>query len=138
MLEQLSWAARWVRGLHQWLQGPDAREARGLKLLKEWLSPEQLAQYDANSFFDVTGCDSGTRYRIHHGAAMNVVEIDDVGRACAGWCFIPKACLVAGDVMLAQKLALETDEHGALAIARNFAPHSASAVQLAARSDRHG
>jgi hypothetical protein len=30
--------------------------------------------------------------------------------------------LVAGDVMLAQKIALETDEKTALAVARRFAP----------------
>jgi hypothetical protein len=30
--------------------------------------------------------------------------------------------LVAGDVMLAQKIALETDERGALAAANNFRP----------------
>jgi hypothetical protein len=32
------------------------REARGVKLLKEWLSPEQFAQYDAKSYFEVIGC----------------------------------------------------------------------------------
>jgi len=125
---QLSSAARWLRGLWEKFQsaGPSATEARGLELLKEWLSPEQLAQYNANGFFDVTGCDSGKRYRIHHGAAMNIVEIDDVGGVRTGWCFIPKACIVAGDVMLAQKIFLETDERGALAIAKNFRPNSRS------------
>jgi hypothetical protein len=128
MFEQLSLAARWVRGLREKVRSahPNVREARGLKLLKEWLSPEQLAQYNSSGFFDVIGCDSGTRYRVHHGAAMNVVEIDDVGGILAGWCFIPKACLVAGDVMLAQKIALETDEHGALAVARSFTPNHRS------------
>jgi hypothetical protein len=125
MFEQLALAARWVRGLHEKYQSrSNAREARGLKLLKEWLAPAQLSQYDANGFFEVTGCDSGKRYRVHYGAAMNVVEIDEAGHVCAGWCFIPKACLVAGDVMLAQKIALETDERAALAIAKNFTPNS--------------
>src|SRR5437660_7791270 len=126
MFVQLSSAARWLRGLWEKFQsaGPSATEARGLNLLKEWLSPEQLAQYDANGFFDVIGCDSGKRYRIHHGAAMNVVEIDDADHARAGWCFIPRACLVAGDIMLAQKIALETDERGVLAVANNFTPNS--------------
>jgi hypothetical protein len=128
MFEQLSLAARWVRDLREKVRSahPNVREARGLKLLKEWLSPEQLAQYNSSGFFDVIGCDSGNRYRVHHGAAMNVVEIDDVGGILAGWCFIPKACLVAGDVMLAQKIALETDEHGALAVARSFTPNHRS------------
>src|SRR5713226_7845959 len=31
------------------------REARGLELLKKWLSPEQFAQYDEKSYFEVIG-----------------------------------------------------------------------------------
>jgi hypothetical protein len=96
------------------------REARGLKLLKEWLSPQQFAQYDAKSYFEVTGCHSGKRFRISHGISMNVHELDCAGRPCVGWCFAPKGYLAAGDVMLAQKIALETDERGALAVANYF------------------
>jgi hypothetical protein len=33
---------------------------------------------------------------------------------------VPEGYLVAGDVMLAQKIALETDERGALQLANNF------------------
>src|SRR5258708_39920321 len=122
MFEQLLLATRWARGLRERFQGarPDTRDARGLKLLKEWLSPEQFAQYDANSYFEVTGCHSGKRYRISHGAAMNIHEIDGAGCPRGGWCFVPKGHLVAGDVMLAQKIALETDERGALAVANKF------------------
>jgi hypothetical protein len=36
-----------------------------------------------------------------------------------GWCFVPKGSLVAGD--LAQKIALETNERAALAVANRFA-----------------
>jgi len=96
------------------------REARGLELLKEWLSPEQFAQYDAKSYFEVTGCHSGKLYRIRHGTSMNIHELDGAGRPRVGWCFAPKGHLVAGDVMLAQKIALETDERGALAVANRF------------------
>jgi hypothetical protein len=39
-----------------------------------------------------------------------------------GWCFVPNDHLVAVDVMLAQKIGLETDERGALATANNFTP----------------
>ncbi len=56
------------------------REARGLELLKEWLSPEQFAQYAAKSYFEVTGCHSGKRYRISHGTSMNIHELDGSGR----------------------------------------------------------
>ena len=96
------------------------REARGLELLKEWLSPEQFAQYDAKSYFEVTGCHSGKRYRVSRGTSMNIHELDGAGCPCVGWCFVPKGHLVAGDIMLAQKIALETDERGALAAANRF------------------
>jgi hypothetical protein len=108
----------WYRELGQ----ENESETRGLRLLREWLSPEQLAQYNAHKYFDVTGCHSGKRYRIRHGAGTNIHELDEVGRPTAGWCFVPRDCLVAGDVMLAQKISLETNERGALAVAKNFAP----------------
>jgi len=95
-------------------------EARGQVLLREWLSPGQLAQYDEHGYFDVTGCQSGKRYRIREGVGMNVYELDAFGGALGGWCFVPKDNLVAGDVMLAQKIALETSEQIALLVARRF------------------
>ena len=101
----------------------DIRQARGISLLREWLSPEQSAQFDASKCFDVVGCDSGRRYRIRHGTGTNVHEIDDGGRPVMGWCFVPSGPLVAGDVMLAQKIALETDERAALAVANRFPVH---------------
>ena len=96
-------------------------EIRAVNLLKEWLSPEQLAQYESDRYFDVIGRQSGKRYRIRYGTAMNIREMDPRGRAAVGWCFVPHGTLVAGDVMLAQKIALETDERSALAVARKFA-----------------
>jgi hypothetical protein len=95
-------------------------EARGLALLKDWLAPDQLAQYNAHGHFDVTGCHSGKRYRIRHGVGMNIYELDCYGRPLVGWCFVPKDNLVAGDVMLAQKIALETSEWTALLVAKSF------------------
>ena len=97
-------------------------EARGLRLLRGWLSPEQRAQFDAKNYFDVIGCDSGKRYRIHYGTVMNVYEIDDAGRRKVCWCFVPIGRLVAGDIMLTQKIALETNEFSALAVANRFQP----------------
>jgi hypothetical protein len=118
-------SSRCARSVREWLYDPgrlNETETRGVKLLKEWLSKEQLAQYEQHKYFDVTGCHSGKRYRIRHGTGTNVYELDGAGRPRAGWCFVPKDYLVAGDVMLAQKIALETDELGALAIANNFLP----------------
>jgi hypothetical protein len=126
---QLRWlftsATRGAQTIWDWyreLGHENDSEARGLRLLRGWLSPVQLAQYDTYRYFDVIGCHSGKRYRIRHGTATNIHELDDAGDPTAGWCFVPRDYLVAGDVMLAQKIALETNERGALAVARNFAP----------------
>src|SRR5207248_9946827 len=97
-------------------------ESHDVKLLKEWLYKEKHAQYEQQQYYDVTGSHRRKRYRIRHGTGTNVYELDGAGRPRAGWCFDPKDYLVAGDVMLAQKIALETDELGALAIANNFLP----------------
>ena len=79
-------------------------------------------QYDAHGYFEVVGCQTGKRYRIYSGNGNNVIELDDAGLRRTGWCFLPCDHLVATDVMLAQKIALETDERGALAVAHNFTP----------------
>jgi hypothetical protein len=111
-----------VRRARYWELHASSREpeARGLTLLREWLSPEQRAQFDAERYFDVIGCHSGKRYRIRYGTSANVDELDDAGVPRMGWCFVPNAYLVAGDVMLAQKIALETNERAALAVANRF------------------
>jgi hypothetical protein len=57
---------------------------------------------------------------------MNVHEMDDAGDSKSGWCFVPNRRLVAGDVMLAQKIALETSENSALAVANKFPPNQAT------------
>src|SRR4029077_21028393 len=51
-----------------------------------------------------------------------IIELDDAALPRTGWCFVPRVPLVAGDVMLAQKIALETDERSARAVAINFTP----------------
>ena len=80
----------------------------------------QRAQFDASKYFDVVGCDSGRRYRIHYGRVTNVHQIDEAGQPVTGWCFAPSGGLVAGDVMLVQKIALETTEQTTLAAANRF------------------
>jgi hypothetical protein len=105
-----------------------ARDTRGIALLREWLSPMQRAQFDASKSFDVVGCDSGRRYRILYGRVTNVHEI---GQPVTGWCFVPSGHLVAGDVLLTQKIALETNERATLAVTNRFnvqvPPHSPDA-----------
>lgn len=97
-------------------------EARALTLLKEWLSPKQRDCFERFRYFDVIGSDTGTRYRIHHGIQTNIEELNGTGQQVCKWCFVPDGDLVAGDVMLAQKIALETNERDALSVAhRSFA-----------------
>lgn len=48
---------------------------------------------------------------------MNVSELDRNGQEVARLCFVPDGRLPIGDVMLAQKIALETNEPGALKVA---------------------
>jgi hypothetical protein len=92
-------------------------EERARSLLKEWLSPSQLARYATDGLFEVTGCHTGKRYRIRHDRQMNIDELDERGVRVAVLCFGPTGQLPVSDIMLAQKIALETDEQAALVIA---------------------
>jgi hypothetical protein len=85
-----------------------------------WLTTEQCAHFDRLGYFDVIGSVSGKKYRIHFGVSANVQEIGENGAPNVGWCFVPDGYLVPGDVMLAQKIALETSEYAALAVANKF------------------
>jgi hypothetical protein len=92
-------------------------EQRAYTLLKEWLSPEQIARFESYGYFEVSGSHSGKCYRIRRDRNMNIDELDGDGSRVAVWCFGPVGQLPLGDNMLAQKIALETDEQAALAVA---------------------
>ena len=77
-------------------------EQKALSLLKEWLSPAQRAQYERDGHFEV-----------------NIDEFSEHGALVAVWCFGPHGYLPVGDVMLAQKIALETNETAALQVANS-------------------
>jgi hypothetical protein len=97
-------------------------EQKAFALLRLWLSPEQAKQYRSYRYFEVIGSDTGKRYRIRHGSAMNVDELDSFGNRVCEWCFLPEGKLAAGDIMLAQKIALEAFESQALAVANRASP----------------
>ena len=113
---------RALRGLYESYSTEKLPEVRARRLLREWLSPEQNAQLEQSGYFEVTGGRTGKRYRIMEGNCANVFELDEKGEPARGWCFVPAGGLENGDVMLAQKIALETDEKGALALANRFPP----------------
>jgi hypothetical protein len=92
-----------------------ARE-RAKALLLANLSAQQRSDYMKHQSFRVIGSEGGW-YRINYGRAMNVDKISRWGRKICRYCFLPHGGLVEEDVMLAQKIALETNEKAALAIA---------------------
>lgn len=100
--------------------GSPEAQARGIELLKESLTPAQRQSYEVDRHFEVRGSDTGTRYRIKHGRQMNIDVLDANGNRVHGICFLPVGGLVAGDCMLAQKLALELEETEALKVANRF------------------
>ena len=111
-----------VRGLIRSLDADTASSrlaanARGIELLGQCLSPTRREQYEKCNYFDVIGGDSGKRYRIRHGHQMNVEVFDKNGTRAHLLCFMPAGRLPVGDVMLAQKIALELFETEALKVA---------------------
>lgn len=97
----------------------DNREAydKGFKLFQDNLTPVQRSQFEHTKWFDVVGSDSGKTYRIHQGTSMNVGELNKDGEEVNRWCFRPEGNLVLGDILLAQKILLETCEKEVLKIA---------------------
>jgi hypothetical protein len=122
------WSAETWRGLSShaigevWIQSRprDNRQqynlaiSTSIKLLRDWLTPEQLADFDRQRAFDVVGSHSKDVYTIREGTAHNVTRRRDGATLCFGPPGLP-----VGDVMLAQKMTLEKNETEALRVA-NF------------------
>jgi len=115
---------RAIRALFRRHRADGSPDGRARRLLEAWLTPAQREQLKWRRYFDVVGSHSGRRYRIYTGVAMNVCELDEHGRIGRGLCFLPLGSLPACDVMLAQKLALETSEESVMLIAREFIPRT--------------
>jgi hypothetical protein len=94
---------------------PTPAEQKALMLLKERLSPCQRARFESYGHFEVIGSRTSKRYRIRGNRVVNID--DERGVLVVTWCFGPERSLPMGDIMLAQKIALENDEEAALAIA---------------------
>ena len=82
-------------------------KARGL--LERALTPEQRRDLFARRCFYVKG--KRFTYRIREGHAANVDALDSTGRVLSRFCAHPVGRLPVYDVMLAQKLWIETDEN---------------------------
>lgn len=87
---------------------PPPAHLRAERLLFDHLSSEQRAQYACHKYFDVEV--GGRRYRIHQGWSGNIKRLNESDRAIESLCVHFPRYLPVPDLMLAQKLALETDE----------------------------
>jgi hypothetical protein len=92
---------------------------KGEQLLLANLTPAQRRQFETYRHFDAVGSATGQQYRIFDGRYQNVFELRD-GRRGQGRCFMPTGDLVAGDCMLAQKIAIENYEDEMLRTAVRF------------------
>jgi hypothetical protein len=110
----------WSRFLAPWREEALA-ELRAIDFLKRNLSPTQRSQFESDGCFDVIGGITGTRYRIRRGYQMNVDQLDAKGKRVRVLCFMPEGRLPIGDIMLAQKLALELFETDAIDAANKLA-----------------
>jgi hypothetical protein len=106
----------------------------GINLLMENLTARQRQQYTIHRHFEVIGGASGKRYRIWCRLHQNVEELDASGRRVCIWCFQPGAALVLGDVLLAQKTALELFETDAIGIANRYSDFAANSWRDTARA----
>lgn len=91
-------------------------DARARNLLLSCLTPAQQEEYVASLSF-VVKVESGNCYRIERHRNYNVISLDKKGRRVYELCAGPVEEVPIEDQMLAQKLLLETDEVGFLAMA---------------------
>jgi hypothetical protein len=94
-------------------------EARARALLERALAPEQLHDLRTRHYFYVKG--RRRTYRIREGHSANVEALDSIGCVIGRLCAHPLGHVPVSDVMLAQKLWIETDENMFL---RKAAPHT--------------
>lgn len=94
---------------------------KAMSLFLSWLSPQQRRDYLRYDYFFVKGNASGKLYKINKAVApFNVEMLNFDGTTKDRLCFVPKNCPFTGDIMLAQKIALETNETYALKIANHY------------------
>ena len=117
----------WVAYRLAW-SGPAAQKAEAL--IREWLSPAQLHDYEKRRKFRVAGS-AGGRYLI---APHYILDLDRGEHIC----FAPEksGALPVADVMLACKIALENDEVGVLKVACRWPNSSPAATMITAANRR--
>lgn len=89
---------------------------RSMKLLHSWLTPRQLASFRRREYFEVTGGSSGVKYRLYPRYSFGIKVLEGK-RAGQSLCVIPRDAPALGDILLAQKIGLETNEEETLRLA---------------------
>lgn len=97
--------------------------AKAEATLRRMLTPEQLASFDEDGYFTLTGSE-GNLYQIYDGSYSGNIDWIDAGSPKANFCCHPSMTgtnlqgererLPLADALIAQKLMLETDELGFL------------------------
>jgi hypothetical protein len=102
-------ATRFLRPSFNDYHLPDqAAQAKARVLLERALTPRQRRDLFAERCFYVKG--KRFTYRIREGHSGNVDQLDCAGLVIGRFCALPLGRLPVYDVMLAQKLWIETDE----------------------------
>ena len=99
----------------------EKRRARPKRCWSENLDDEQRKLFKLGRHFMVHSRDAKRRYKIEYGTAGNVKLLREDGKAVASFCIHPEIHVPTEDVMLAQKLLLETAEDEFLRIANRTA-----------------
>jgi hypothetical protein len=116
---------RWLQWfLNAFEHSPFGSDLRATQLLKVHLSSEQRQQFERHAYFEVFGGSTGRCYRITRGRVMNVYVLNEQRSWMRCLCFEPRGSLPLGDVMLAQKIALELFEDDVLRIANRGGPRT--------------
>jgi hypothetical protein len=88
--------------------------ARSIELLRSWLTPVQLESFERTGSFEVVGGSSGVRYLLHFKYSFGIEPLE--GRQLGSLlCVVPRNAPALGDILLAQKIGLETAERATLA-----------------------
>lgn len=98
-------------------------EKRSLELLWDWLSDAQRRELHFEGHFTVCGEHSGRKFHISKKSSYGLTELDDNGTPVAHYCVVPAGASAVGDIMLAQKVWMETDERSTLAKANRMAAY---------------
>jgi len=94
---------------------------KAMTLFLSWLTPQQRKDYLRYSYFHVVGNHTGMTYRINKAVAPFNVEQFFGAKTVRRLCFVPYGANFTGDIMLAQKIGLETNEQHVLKIANDYA-----------------